>query len=74
MAKDQSTTPEPPAPEEVAEATLDTPPPAEGSAPASETTPPAPPAPEEEPSGLCPICFPYGMPEGYTTAGCEHSG
>jgi hypothetical protein len=22
---------------------------------------------------VCPICFPQGLPEGYTAVGCEHS-
>lgn len=23
--------------------------------------------------GLCSVCYPDGLPEGYLTAGCEHS-
>lgn len=44
--------------------------------PADPPTPPADPAPpvEEEGPALCETCFPWGLPEGYLTAGCEHVG
>lgn len=41
-------------------------------APAPDPAPAADPAPVAAPT-LCPICFPEGLPEGYITAGCEHS-
>jgi hypothetical protein len=62
---DQPTTPAPKADPAV---TTGTP---AGAAPA-DTTPPAGSTPPAEPT-LCPICFPNGLPEGYETAGCEHS-
>lgn len=35
---------------------------------------PKPPAPPEEPKAeVCPICFPDGIPEGYTAVGCGHT-
>lgn len=63
-AKD-STTPDPAVPE-VPEVPATDP-------PADPPAPPADPTPAETPA-LCAECFPWGLPEGYLTAGCEHSG
>lgn len=66
-AKD-TTTPDPEVPEVPVDPAPATDPPADP------PTPPADPTPDAEGPALCAECFPWGLPEGYLTAGCEHAG